>query len=227
MKTWAVVLASLIAMRVVAEPIKSADGRVIEATVTAITETGITIDRDGAKFDLAWDKLDKEQADDLQRTLYIKTSYDRFKNQTTVGTKKVKTTVTRGSGEVEVHVYDVLTGHVVRSNSRRVLFSISRQGSGWSWLNLSDTTMLLDGVKVPITAKLGLTDVMDSGGVIEFVDSVVPDELFLRMVAAKKIEFQVGTDEFALTDETVAGFAWLADMLHMKDSKPLAESLPK
>jgi len=151
----------------------------------------------------------------------IETLYDRFADATSVtltsdlGRKGV---VDLGGGSVyappgsnEAHVYFNIIGVVDGTEPKRgmpkVTIAFTSTSEDWIYLKQTNTLrFILNGTErlnLGVMSR-GASEVMHKSGVIEQIALIVPFAVIQKLANSTKVEMQVSSDEFQLTQEQLA-----------------------
>jgi hypothetical protein len=142
-----------------------------------------------------------------------KTSYDKFKDETTISSP-IFTTNKLGEKKkaflgVGVELHLILPGNVTKSDKATAWLIFSSMGSrDWAWLNTNEVTLLLDGSRLDLRVADRESKV---GG---YRTAYTYEELYFKVdpgilrqvVAAKKVEVQAGPVEFEIHDASLTVF---------------------
>ncbi len=192
---------------VMAEPIKSSDGKVIEAEVVDIRADGVTLKKSGIPYDVPWEKLDPDQARKIRMVRWLKVEEDKFEDKISAKTKEL------GCSDVgSIYVQAFVTIKPMKLQlPKRYGFWIVRTGDDWEWLTYHKVNLLLDDRpfgELPSTIE---TSTIGGGRVIEMVVTELSDEQLADICTAKKVEMRVGVQEFTLDKDQLAGLSALRE----------------
>lgn len=189
----------------VADEIKSVDGRVTEADILAVEWSGLKISKNGQQHALAWEKIDAAQAREMKRRVLLKDSTDRFTEKRTV---TFRTPLAIGDEKVSLDLYAY---KAARSSPVSYFIQIRRLAAGWKWLHYSETHTLVDGKAGPKGSGKCSSHVFDDGSISESVTIFLSQSEMDQVARAMKFEIRVGTQEMSLEREDVLKLAFLSD----------------
>lgn len=192
---------------IMAEPIKSADGKTIEAEVVDIRADGVTLKKSGIPYDVPWEKLDPDQARRIRMVRWLKVEEDKFEDKISAKTKEL------GCSDVgSIYLQAFVTIKPMKLQlPKRYGFWIVRTGDDWEWLTYHKVNLLLDDKpfgELPSTIE---TSTIGGGRVLEMVVTELSDEQMADICTAKKVEMRVGVQEFTLDKDQLAGLSALRE----------------
>lgn len=192
---------------VMAETIKSSDGKVIEAELIDISADGVTLKKNGIPYDVPWEKLDPDQARGIKMFRWLMVEEDKFEDKISAKTKDLAFT---DVGSIYVKAF-VNIKPMKLQLPKRYSFWIVRAGDDWEWLTYHKVNLLLDDKpfgELPSTIE---TSTISGGSVLEMVVTELSDEQMADICTAKKVEIRVGVQEFTLNKDQLAGLSALQE----------------
>jgi hypothetical protein len=192
---------------VMAEPIKSADGKVIDAEVIDIRRDGVTLKRAGVKYDVPFEKLDQGHAASMKAVRWLKVDIDKFEDKITAATKEL------GCSDLSnVYVKALVSLKPMKLDlPKRFSLWFVHNGEDWMWLSYHKVNLLLDDKPFGELESEIETSTLSGGKVLEIVTTELSDEQMANICNAKKVEVRVGTQEFTLDQSQLDGLVALRE----------------
>jgi hypothetical protein len=190
-----------------AEPIKSADGKIIDADVVDIRHDGVTLVKSGTRYDVPWEKLDPDHARAMKTVRWLKVDQDKFEGTISATTKDL------GCSDVgSIHIKALVTIKPMKLEvPKRYGLWFVHTGEDWKWLTYHKVNLLLDGTPFGESPSTIETSIPGGGRVLEIVMIEINDEQMASICTANKVEVRVGVQEFTLDEDQLAGLSALRE----------------
>jgi len=141
----------------------------------------------------------------------VNRKYDRFQDETTISVKK-DLPEAEETDTVVIHSAKLIIEHTCKGDVAQcppgtdfgiTFFFINIRMSKFQNARI---TFRVDGARVPATKVLHDSSVLNAYQIMETVSAITPSATLRKIATVKAVEVQIGTTEFALSDESMAAF---------------------
>jgi hypothetical protein len=141
----------------------------------------------------------------------VNRKYDRFQDETTISVEK-DLPEAEETDTVVIHSAKLIIEHTCKGDVAQcppgtdfgiTFFFINIRMSKFQNARI---TFLVDGARVPAMKVVHDSSVLNAYQIMETVSAITPSATLRQIAAAKAVEVQIGTTEFALSDESMAAF---------------------